>query len=83
MIPPEARGAWLEVAARLRPYVARRVASAADVEDIVQDTFLRMHRGLDGLADGERFGPWVYRIATSAISDRVHALVTRWRQPMR
>lgn len=79
MIPPEARGAWLEVAARLRPYVARRVASAADVEDIVQDTFLRMYRGLDALADSERFGPWVYRVATSAIGDHLRA---RTRHPL-
>lgn len=79
MIPAEARGAWLEVAARLRPYVARRVASPADVEDVLQDTFLRMHRGLDALADGERFGPWVYRVATSAIGDHLRS---RARHPL-
>jgi RNA polymerase sigma-70 factor (ECF subfamily) len=68
MIPAEARGAWREVEARLRPYVARRVPPA-DVDDVVQETFVRVYRGLPSLADGERFGAWVYRIARSTIAD--------------
>lgn len=70
MIPTEARGAWRELERRLRPYVTRRVASAADVDDLLQEIFLRMHRGLASLRDGERFGGWVYRVAESAIADR-------------
>jgi RNA polymerase sigma-70 factor, ECF subfamily len=79
VIAAEARGAWREVEARLRPYVARRVASRADVDDVVQETFMRMHRGLATLADAERFGPWVYRIAASAIADHLR---TRARHPL-
>ncbi|HEX6273111.1 MAG TPA: sigma-70 family RNA polymerase sigma factor [Polyangiaceae bacterium] len=71
MIPAEARGAWREVEARLRPYVARRVPSPADVDDVLQDTFVRMQRGLATLADGERFGAWVYRVASSAVADHL------------
>lgn len=69
MIASEARGAWSEIQQRLRPYVARRVASAADVDDVLQEIFVRMQRGLAGLRDGERFGGWVYRVAQSAIAD--------------
>jgi hypothetical protein len=32
--------------AKLRPFVARRVRAAADVDDVMQDIFLRMQRGL-------------------------------------
>jgi RNA polymerase sigma-70 factor (ECF subfamily) len=70
MIGPEARGAWKELEQRLRPYLARRVASPADVDDLLQDIFVRMHQGLANLRDDERFGPWVYRIAHSAVVDR-------------
>jgi len=35
----------------------------------VQETFVRIYRGLAALSDGERFGAWVYRIAGSAIAD--------------
>lgn len=71
MIGPEARGAWKELEQRLRPYLARRVASAADIDDLLQDIFVRMHRGLPTLRDDEGFGGWVYRIANSAIVDKV------------
>ena len=46
MIPAEARGAWRDIEARLRPYVARRVASAAEVDDIVQEILVKIHQGL-------------------------------------
>ena len=69
MIPAEARGAWRDIEARLRPYVARRVASAAEVDDIVQDILVRVHKGLSALRDGESFGGWVYRIAARTIAD--------------
>ena len=69
MIDPAARGAWRELEAKLRPFIARRLRSDVDVDDIVQDVFLRMQRGLAGLRDEERFGPWVYQVARSAIVD--------------
>jgi RNA polymerase sigma-70 factor (ECF subfamily) len=79
VIPAEARGAWREVEARLRPYVARRVASPPDIDDVLQETFVRIHRGLATLEDGERFGPWVYRVAASAIADHLRG---RARHPL-
>lgn len=70
MIGSEARGAWKELEQKLRPYLARRVASPADIDDLLQDIFVKLHQGLVGLRDEERFGGWVYRIANSAIVDR-------------
>lgn len=70
MIGTEARGAWKELERHLRPYLARRVASAADIDDLLQDIFVRMHQGLGSLQDEERFGGWVYRVANSAIIDK-------------
>jgi RNA polymerase sigma-70 factor (ECF subfamily) len=59
--------------------VARRVASACDVDDVVQEVFMRLHRGLTGLQDGERFGGWVYRIAERAVADHLRG---RARHPL-
>jgi RNA polymerase sigma-70 factor, ECF subfamily len=39
------------------------------VDDVVQDVFLLMQRGLAGLRDEERFGAWVYQVARTAIVD--------------
>lgn len=69
MIDPAARGAWRELEAKLRPFIARRVLSDVDTDDVLQDVFLRMQRGLAGLRDDQRFGPWVYQVARSAIVD--------------
>ncbi|AKU96250.1 RNA polymerase sigma factor SigZ [Labilithrix luteola] len=57
----------------MRPFVAKRVRSPMDVDDVVQDVFLRMQRGLSSLREDERFGPWVYQVARSAIADHHRA----------
>lgn len=75
MIAPGARDAWSDLDAKLRPFIARRVRSPMDVDDVVQDVFLRMHRGLAGLRDEDRFGPWVYQVARSAIANHRRAAV--------
>jgi RNA polymerase sigma-70 factor, ECF subfamily len=49
------------------------LASAADVDDVLQEIFVRIHRGLSGLRDVESFGGWVYRVARSAIADAARA----------
>jgi RNA polymerase sigma-70 factor (ECF subfamily) len=83
MIGTEARGAWKELERHLRPYLARRVASSADIDDLLQDIFVRLHQGLSTLRDDERFGGWVYRIANNAIVDRArqHARAPRVDSP--
>ena len=69
MIDASARGAWRDLENKLRPFIARRVRAEADVDDVVQDVFLRMQRGLSELRDDDRFGAWVYQVARSAITD--------------
>jgi RNA polymerase sigma-70 factor (ECF subfamily) len=64
--------------ARLRPFVARRV-SPSDVDDVLQDVFARIQRGLSDLRDDERFGSWVYQVARSAIAEQRRA---RTRHPL-
>lgn len=54
---------------RIRAFVLRRVNSAADAEEIVQDIFLKMQEGLPRLRDGDRLVPWLYRIARNRIID--------------
>lgn len=65
--------AWRELSATLRPFLAKRLRNPADVEDVLQEVFVRIHRGLPSLRDEERFGPWVYRLARNAIADHQRA----------
>lgn len=69
MIDADARGSWRELESKLRPFVASRVSSTADVDDVLQEVLLRVQQGLAQLEDEQRFGPWVYRIARRAIAD--------------
>ncbi len=79
MIHSDMRCAYRDLEARLRPFVARRMSTPDDVDDVVQDVFLRMHRSLPELRDEQRFGPWVYQVARSAIAEHRRA---RARHPL-
>ncbi len=56
-------------------YLARMIGSRADAEDLVQESFLRVHRHRDRYRVGRPFRPWLYRIATNLAKDhmRYHA----------
>lgn len=60
---------WPEIEERLRPFVARRVATPSDVDDVLQEVFVRLARGLPSLRDGERLSSWLYTIARNAVAD--------------
>ncbi|CAI2717130.1 sigma-70 family RNA polymerase sigma factor [Nitrospina watsonii] len=55
--------------ARIRAFVAGRVGSAADADEITQDIFLKMHESLSRLKDRDRLVAWLYRIARNRIID--------------
>jgi RNA polymerase sigma-70 factor, ECF subfamily len=69
VIDRAARGAWRDLETKLRPFIAHRVRAEIDVDDVVQDVFLRMQRGLAGVRDEQRLGAWFYQVARNAIVD--------------
>lgn len=75
----EAEATWRDMEARLRPFVARRVASAADADDVLQDVFVRLLRGLGDVRHEERLTGWMFQVARSAIADHHRA---RARHPL-
>jgi RNA polymerase sigma-70 factor (ECF subfamily) len=58
-----------QVADQIRPFVARRVP-AAEVDDVVQEILLRVHREFEAADDTERFSRWLYRVAKNVIVDQ-------------
>ncbi len=54
--------------------------NAVDIEDMVQDTFLKAYRRLDSFDHRSSFYTWIYRIATNTILD---VLKRRGRSPIR
>jgi RNA polymerase sigma factor (sigma-70 family) len=49
--------------------VGRALAQRADVDDVVQDTMLRVVRGLHGLRDPQRFRSWLVAVTMNEVRD--------------
>jgi RNA polymerase sigma-70 factor (ECF subfamily) len=60
---------WKEFHRRLRGFIAQQVNNPADVDDILQDVFLRIHQRLGTLRDSDRLGSWIFQIARHTIID--------------
>jgi RNA polymerase sigma-70 factor (ECF subfamily) len=70
---PDSQNIWSEVQNGLRAFIAKRVADEASVEDLSQEVFVRMQRGLGGLKKKSRLVSWIYQIARHAIIDYYRA----------
>src|SRR5687767_10869777 len=68
---------WHDVHDRLTAFVAQRVDDPADVADLVQTVFLRVHQHMASVADEERLLPWLFQITRNAIADYYRAPVRR------
>jgi RNA polymerase sigma-70 factor, ECF subfamily len=60
---------WADFTAQLRGFIASRVQTEADVDDILQEAFIKIHRGLDRLEDPAKLRAWVYQITRNVIVD--------------
>jgi RNA polymerase sigma-70 factor (ECF subfamily) len=76
----DANEIWREVHQGLRAFIAKRMVDEAAAEDLSQEVFVRMQRGLGGLKKESRLVSWIYQIARHAIIDYYRA---RARQPER
>jgi len=64
---------WAELRARLRSYFRRHVADEHLAEDLLQETFVRVHRSLPELDEEERIAAWVFRVAKNLLVDQRRA----------
>lgn len=64
---------WASFQAGVRRLVLRKVSATDDVDDIVQDIFVRIHTGAEQIRDSEKVESWVFGIARRAIADYYRA----------
>lgn len=64
---------WNLISTRLRSFLVHRVGDEQVAEDLLQETFLRIHGGLDTLDDTRRISAWVFRIAGNLVVDHRRA----------
>ena len=71
------RASFDELVARHRPrllaFLARRVASSADAEDVAQETFLRAYAHLDRYDPARPFGTWLFTIGKNVAANHTVA----------
>lgn len=70
--PDPLESAYRELYSRVRVFVARRVP-AAEVDDLSQEIFLRMHEHAGELHDEARLTPWAFRVARSVVVDHLRS----------
>ena len=68
---PELVTLWRESSARLRGWFERRTSCAADAEDLLQETFVRVHERLDTLLDAASVRAWLGTIARNVLHDHL------------
>jgi RNA polymerase sigma-70 factor (ECF subfamily) len=60
---------WTRLSSDLRRFIRRRVADDHVADDLLQETFVRIHRSIESLQEPERLAAWVYRIARNVVYD--------------
>jgi len=66
---PSIEALWRESSARLRAWFERETGDPAEAEDLLQETFLRVHERLDTLQDAASLRAWVGTIARNVLVD--------------
>lgn len=66
---PSTDAIWTHMSSDLRRFIRRRVSDDHVADDLLQDTFVRVHRNIGTLQEADRLAAWVYRIARNVIND--------------
>jgi RNA polymerase sigma-70 factor (ECF subfamily) len=60
---------WTQLSVALRRFIRRRVSDDHVADDLLQETFVRIHRTLGTLREADRLAAWVHQIARNVIFD--------------
>lgn len=60
---------WQKFSDQVRNFIRSRVSSDSEAEDVLQDIFIRIHKGIDDLRNEDRVQSWVFGIARRALVD--------------
>lgn len=71
--PTDPSALWADFAPPLRAFLARRVPSGVDPDDLLQDVFLRVVKHLGSLRKTDRPEAWLFQIARNALRDSLRA----------
>lgn len=64
---------WNDFSSGLKSFIFSKVKNITDTEDILQDTYIKIHYSINTLNDKDRIKPWIYQIARNLIIDYYRA----------
>lgn len=65
--------AWQQFSSKLKNYLLQRVSDEQIADDLLQETFIRIHRKLDDITDTDHVSSWLLQIARNSIIDHYRA----------
>lgn len=60
---------WNQLSSDLKAFIYSRVKNEADVDDIMQNTYIKIHDNIGSLKDKSKIKPWIYQITRNLIID--------------
>jgi RNA polymerase sigma-70 factor (ECF subfamily) len=66
---PSTTDLWQQFAESLRSFIVSRVKDDALADDLLQETFIRIHSKIDELRDEAKVQAWVYQVARNIVYD--------------
>jgi RNA polymerase sigma-70 factor (ECF subfamily) len=66
---PTTDAIWTHLSSDLRRFIRRRVSDDHVADDLLQETFVRVHRNIGTLKEEDRIAAWVFQIARNVIHD--------------
>ncbi len=68
-MPHDFNQIWEDFGERIRAFIYHRISNRSDIDDILQDVFLKIHLNIDKLEEQSKLVGWIYRIARNTIID--------------
>lgn len=60
---------WTNIHGKLFGYISKHTKSKDDVNDIIQDTFIKVKTNIDGLKNPAKVESWIFQIARNTMND--------------
>jgi len=60
---------WVELSSGLRSFILSKVGDHSVADDILQETYVKIHNNIHNLKDKTRIKPWIYQITRNLVTD--------------
>lgn len=60
---------WTELSKPLKGFIRKRVKNDQDVDDILQNVFIKIHNSISDLKEADKIHAWVYSITRHTLAD--------------